>query len=237
MNPEFVEYLAQFVSQSKLERFDAVLRERTRHLTVVLEDVHQRQNVSACLRSCECFGVQDVHIIENAHRFRVNSDIARGAAQWLTLHRHRGQAHNTLPCVTHLKERGYRIVATAPGAEGCLLADLEVEPKTALVFGAEKEGVSPVLLEHADALVQIPMQGFTGSLNLSVAAALCLYELTQKLRRANVPWRLTADEQAELRAAWVRLVLKKRFKEHEETFLRLSAERLARPEASADSPA
>ncbi len=234
IEPELLAYLSGFVSQHKLERFEAVLRERTRSLTVVLEDIYLRQNVSACLRSCDCFGIQDVHIIENEHPFRVNRDIARGAAQWLTLRRYRGEVNNTHACLEALKEQGYRIVATTPRPDAQPLDALELQQKTALLFGSEHAGLSKSALDMADGFVQIPMHGFTGSFNLSVAVAVCLYELSSRLRRSDLNWRLSPAECDDLRTAWIRLVLKKRFKQHEEAFLKLSAERArqgaARPE-------
>jgi tRNA (guanosine-2'-O-)-methyltransferase len=226
LNPAFIAHLANFVSPEKLARFDEALRERTRHLTIVLEDVYQRQNASAVLRNCDCFGIQDVHIIENELPFLVNPDIARGAAQWLTLHHYYEQKSNTAACLQSLRERGYRIVATSPSAESIAPAEFDVTTKTALLFGTEQRGLSKLALEQADAFVTIPMHGLTRSFNLSVAVALCLYELMRKLRQSDVAWQLTADECAELRATWIRFVLKKRLREHEETFLRVIAARV-----------
>jgi tRNA (guanosine-2'-O-)-methyltransferase len=232
-NPGLDEYLAGFVSSEKLARFDAALRERTRHLTVALEDVYQRQNASAALRSCDCFGIQDVHIIENELPFRVNPDVARGAAQWLTLHPYdsgdapRTPGANTSACIRALKARGYRVIATAPAAEGGVpLGDYDVTPKTAILFGTEKRGLSQVARTEADGFLSIPMHGLTRSFNLSVAVALCLYELSNKIHRSNVAWQLSDSERSALRAEWVRLVLKKRLREHEATFLRLIASRV-----------
>lgn len=206
-DPEFIEFLSQFVTDHKLALFDRIVRERTRHLTVVLEDLYQPQNASACLRSCDCFGIQDVHVIENRHEFRVNRDVALGGAQWLTLHRYNEGDENTRACIERLKRRGYRILATSPNRPGTRLEDVDVEPKTALVFGAELEGLSHVALEQADGVLMIPMHGFTESYNISVALALCLYELTRKLRTSSVDWRLTEREREEVRAAWIRQVI------------------------------
>lgn len=224
------EYLASFVSHEKLERFDAALAQRTRHLAVVLEDVYQRQNASAALRSCDCFGIQDVHIIENALPFRINPDVARGGAQWLTLHHYDDPGanlqnlSNTPLCLNAVKARGYRIIAAAPPSEPNVvpLHECNISPKTAILFGNEQRGLSAAARELVDGYLTIPMHGLTRSFNLSVAVALCLYELTRKLRASGIPWRLSENERAVLRAEWVRLVLKKRLREHEATFLRLA---------------
>src|SRR5690606_6445657 len=126
-------------------------------------------NASACLRSCDCFGVQDVHVIENEHEFRVSRMISVGAAQWLSLHHHTTQAQNTLTCIARLREQGSRIVATASSDDATPLEDLDVTPPTALLFGTEKAGLSPEALEQADEVLCVPTYGFTESLNVSVA--------------------------------------------------------------------
>lgn len=223
MHPELVEFLARFVSPHKLRRFDEVLARRTRHLTVVLEDIFQQHNASACLRTCDCFGVQDVHVIENRYDFAVSRDVALGASQWLTVRRYRGEADNTLTCIRALKRQGYRVMATTPSDDACPLDAYDAAQKTALMFGTEMDGLSPTALEHADGLLTIPLCGFTESLNLSVALALCLNDLTNRLRRLDMDWELTDEEKFEIRGAWVRTVLKKRFKQHEAAFYRRCA--------------
>ncbi|MGE3313928.1 MAG: TrmH family RNA methyltransferase [Planctomycetaceae bacterium] len=231
-NAELDSYLASFVSAGKLDRFDAALQNRTRHITVALEDVYQRQNASAVLRSCDCFGIQDVHVIENELPFRINPDVARGAAQWLSVRSHSSEDNpriigaNTSDCIRALRDQGYRIIATAPSSSGIPLEEYDITAKTAIFFGTEKRGLSPIARDQADGFLTIPMHGLTRSFNLSVAVALCLYELTRKLRESNIPWQLSDDERAALRSEWVRLVLKKRLRDHETTFLRLIAERM-----------
>lgn len=223
MHPELVEYLAQFVSPHKLRRFDEVLAERTRHLTVVLEDIFQPHNASACLRNCDCFGVQDVHVIENRYRFSISRDVSLGASQWLTLYRYQDNSDNTLSCIRTLKRQGYRVIATTPCDDGCLLSEYDVGRKTALMFGTELDGLSATALENADGLLTIPLRGFTESLNLSVALALCLHDLTSRLRALEVDWQLGDGEKCEIRADWIRTVLQKRLKQHETAFYRRCA--------------
>ena len=108
---ELVECLAAFVSTHKKQRIEQVLEARTRYLTVVLEDVFQPHNASAVLRSCECFGVQDVYVIEDRNAYTVNADVDQGASKWLDLARY-GAARGGAPaCFAALKDRGYRLVA------------------------------------------------------------------------------------------------------------------------------
>lgn len=198
-------YLAQFVTEPRRHLIEAVLAQRTRHITVMLENIFQPHNASAVLRSCDCFGVQDVHVVEDENEYRINRDVALGSNKWLTLHRYRTAAKdNTARCIEALRHQGYRIVATTL-AEGAIpLHSLPIDHKLALCFGTEEHGLSPVAHELADTFVHIPMVGFTQSFNISVSAALCLYDLTHRLRRANVAWQLSEAEQLTLRIEWLR---------------------------------
>ncbi|MCK4543523.1 MAG: TrmH family RNA methyltransferase, partial [Spirochaetales bacterium] len=111
---DLINYLIGFITPERHARMQAVLAKRTRYLTVVLEDLYQAHNASAVLRSCDGFGVQDVHIVEGRNSFRVNEEIALGTAQWLTLHRYKGRQNNSREAVKTLRKQGYRIVATSP---------------------------------------------------------------------------------------------------------------------------
>ena len=200
-----VAYLAEFVSAHKKQRIEQVLGWRTRHLTLVLEDLYQPHNASAVLRSCDCFGVQDVHIIESRNPYTVNPDVALGASKWLTLIRHNQPgADNTRACIETLRQRGYRIVAASPNQDDCLLDELPVQGRLAVMFGTEEEGLSPGAMEQADEYVKIPMYGFTPSFNISVSAALIMAELTGKIRTADLDWGLTEAEKLALRLNWYR---------------------------------
>lgn len=201
----FVDYLYTFVTDHKRNLIGRVLAKRTRYLTVVLENIYQPHNASAVLRSCDCFGVQDVHIIEDENEYRINPDVALGASKWLTLHRHgRVQANNTHLCLEKLRAQGYRIAATTLRPGSIPLQALDVAQKTALCFGTEELGLSAEAHELADVYVQIPMVGFTQSFNISVSAALTLYDLTNKLHaRPPADWQLTPEEQLDVTAVWL----------------------------------
>lgn len=201
---ELSRYLTQFVTDHKQDLIKSVMAQRTRHLTVVLENIFQPHNASAVLRSCDCFGVQDVHIVEDENEYRVNPDIALGASKWLTLHRYGHDAgHNMRRCVGRLRDEGYRIVATTLREDSIPLPELAIDHKTALCFGTEEFGLSEEAHELADAYVQIPMFGFTQSFNISVSAALCLYELTNRLHQLDLDWTLSAAEKTQLRTLWL----------------------------------
>ncbi|HOZ86218.1 MAG TPA: RNA methyltransferase [Bacteroidia bacterium] len=194
LKKELSAYLLSFVSEKRKARFDEVISHRTDHLRVVLENVYQDHNASAVLRSCESFGVQHVHFIENRNHLRISDDVSMGSHKWLNIHRHNKSDNNTLETITHLKSLGYRIVATTPHKNDCTLDQLPVNGKLALVFGTELDGISSDVFEQADEFVKIPMYGFTESFNVSVCAALCMYELTTRIRHT-VPGYLLSEQQ------------------------------------------
>jgi tRNA (guanosine-2'-O-)-methyltransferase len=210
LTPGLIEYLGTFVSENKRGKIDKILRQRTRFLTVVLEDIYQPHNASAVLRSCECFGVQDVHIVEGRNRFEINRDVALGAGKWLSLHRYGGDKAeaNLDSCLSGLKQRGYRVVAATPHADDCPLDELAMDKPVAVLLGTEELGLSPAALAQADAYIKIPMFGFTESFNISVSAALILRELSRSLRSAPVDWRLGPEQEEELRLEWYRKIVR-----------------------------
>ena len=200
---ELAEYFSGFVTERRRKRIERVLQNRTRHLTVALEEIYQPHNTSAVLRSCECFGIQDAHIIESGNTGRINPDVDVGASRWLTLRRYGDPgADNARACMSALRSRGYRLVATTPHGAAGGLEDLDAECKTALVFGAEESGLTESILEEADEIATIPMYGFTESFNVSVSAALLIRELAERMRRSAADWRLTETEKLDLRLQW-----------------------------------
>ena len=209
-NPEeILSCLLQFVSENKRRRFEEVIRQRTRHITVVLEDIFQPHNASAVLRTCEVFGIQDIHVIETRNRYEVNPDVALGSSKWLTLIRYGNRENNTEECLRTLKSRGYSIIAASPHEQGHTPEDLPLAGRVALLFGTELEGLSETALKMADGFVRIPMYGFTESLNISVSAALLIRTLTERLRHSGIPWQLRDEEMTEIRLGWARQAVRK----------------------------
>ena len=201
---ELYEYMAQFISENKKSKFEQIIQHRTRHLTVVLEDIYQPQNASAVLRTCDCFGIQDVHIIENRNTYNVCKDVELGSSQWLNLKTYNQNPQNTLDAFKKLKADGYRIVATSPHKDDQLIEDLPIDGKIALAFGTELNGLSEIAMENADEFVKIPMYGFTESFNISVSAAISLSNISERIRRSSIDWGLTDDEKVEVRLNWAR---------------------------------
>lgn len=194
-----LEYLKTFVSDERLQRFDAVIAERINHIHIVLEDIYQAHNASAVLRSVDCFGIQNVHFIETRNFYKVSDDVALGASQWLTIHRHK----NTRQTLTDLKQQGFKIVATTPHKNDKTIYDFDVTQKFALVFGTEKEGISNDIFDMADAFVKIPMYGFTESFNISVCAAMCMNEFSNKIRTQIPNPYLSQIEQQDIYIQWL----------------------------------
>lgn len=200
-----ITYLRQFATEERWQRINEVLTNRTRYLTVVLEDIYQPHNASAVLRSCDCFGIQDVHIIENKNEFDPNKGVTIGADKWVSLQSYnQPQQNNTERCFGKLREQGYKIIATTPHENDVTIDEVSLDQKTALVFGAELTGLSDYALKQADGYARIPMVGFSESFNISVSAALCLYELSTRLRKSRDDWQLTEPEKQELQFDWIK---------------------------------
>jgi tRNA (guanosine-2'-O-)-methyltransferase len=201
---QLTQYLLQFIAETRKKRFDEVLSHRMKHMCIVLEDIYQAHNASAVLRSCDCFGIQNVHFIENKHKYRISDDVAMGSSNWLSIKRHSEKEHNTVACLNELKSQGYRIVATTPHKNDCNLSELPVDGKFALVFGTEISGITSEVFEHADEFVKIPMYGFTESFNISVCAALCMYELSEKIRKTVPDYHLNEEEKKNIYLDWLK---------------------------------
>ena len=209
LKQQLLSYLQEFISPNKKNKFETLILQRTRHLTIVLEDIYQPHNASAVLRSCDCFGIQDVHIIENMNKYEVNPDVALGSSKWLTLIKYQARENNTESCLKKLKSEGYRVIVTTPHENDFIPETLPLNQKTALVFGTELAGISKVATDLADGFVRIPMYGFTESFNISVSAALLLFALSERLRKSEIHWQLTEEEMLDIQIEWTKCVIKK----------------------------
>jgi len=205
MNQPLIEYLSQFMTERRFARLCQVADSRTRYITVVLEDLYQPHNASAVLRTCDCLGIQDVHIIEKTNRFSLNPDVELGSAQWLSLHKYKESPNPSITAVNSLKSKGYRIVATTPHQKDVSLENFSLFPgPVAFFFGTEIRGLSEEVLAASDEYLRIPMYGFTESFNISVSAALILYRLVHNLHGLDLTWQLSHSEKDELILNWMR---------------------------------
>ncbi|WP_299053746.1 RNA methyltransferase [uncultured Polaribacter sp.] len=208
IDAQLLNYLEGFLTDKRKHLFKKVLDNRTNHFTVVLEDIYQAHNASAVVRTADIFGVQEVHTIENKYTNRVSRHVAKGSQKWITSKRYNTDGDNTKTCLNHLRNQGYQIIATTPHNDSCLLHEFDITKKSAFVFGVEANGVSDLVKEQADGFLKIPMVGFTESLNISVAAAIILQEVTTKLRKSNIAWQLSTKEKEELYFDWVQKSIK-----------------------------
>lgn len=201
---DLLNYLEGYLTDSRKQRFEAVLAERTKHFSVAIEDVFQLHNTSAVIRSCDVFGIQDLHVIEERNRKRIDREIAMGAQKWVDVYRH----HSVVDCMRDIKSKGYQIIATTPHQDDTLLQDFDISRKSCFFFGRETEGLSQEVIQQADGFLKIPMFGFTESLNISVSAAIILQHVTTKLRESDISWGLSKDEKSEKKLDWIKKTIK-----------------------------
>ncbi len=210
MKEELIEYLESFISPKRIKLINNNLLNRTRYITIVLEDVYQLHNASAILRTCDCLGIQDAHIIENHNQYQLNSEITLGAEQWLSIYKYSHSGNNTQKAISQLKKKGYRIVATSSHAKNANLESFDLtNGKVAFVFGAELSGITARVEEMADEFVKIPMYGFTESFNISVSAAIILHQISSKLRQSSIDWKISNEELIDIKLDWLKKSIKK----------------------------
>ncbi len=207
MNSKVLAAFYEIITPNKREMFDRIAADRTKHLTVVMENIYQEHNASAVLRSCDCFGLQDLHVIEKDNTYKIQRDIALGAGRWVDMYNYDDSENVTKDCLNDLKSKGYKIVATTPHTDSQTIYDLDLTQPIALVFGTERRGISEEVVEMADEFVKIPMYGFTESFNISVSVAIVLNTLRQRLEQSDLNWKLSDEEQTLLKINWCSKIL------------------------------
>jgi tRNA (guanosine-2'-O-)-methyltransferase len=201
---DYLNYLEGFLTDQRKQRFESVLKQRTNHFTVAMEDIFQLHNTSAVMRSCEVFGIQQLNVVEEKYGKKIDKEIAMGAQKWVDINRFDSMTE----CLESVKLKGYRIIATTPHQDDCLLEDFDIAEPAALFFGTERNGLSDEVLQQADGFLKIPMAGFTESLNISVSAAIIIQNLTNRLRKTDINWHLSDEELLEKRLEWARNSIK-----------------------------
>lgn len=186
--------------------FDRIAADRTNHITVVMENIMKDHNASAILRTCDCFGVQQLHTLQEGVKYEIQREIARGAGNWVDLKSVYGD-NPVRDCFKDLKSRGYKIITTSPHAEKSIY-DIDISQPMAIVLGTEWHGVSQEAIEGSDELVSIPMFGFTESFNVSVSAAIILNVLRHRLSQESFDWKLSHDEQTAVKIKWCEKIVK-----------------------------
>ena len=203
-NQDLLTYLEGFITENRKEGFLRVLKNRTKHFTIAMEDVFQLHNTSAVMRSCEVFGIQELNVIEQKFGKSIDKEIAMGAEKWVDINRF----SSIQDCITNLKGKGYQIIATTPHNDSCLLHELDITKPSALFFGTERDGLSEEVMQQADGFLKIPMVGYTESLNISVSAAIIIQDVTNRLRQSDINWQLSEEEVLEKRLDWTRKSIK-----------------------------
>ncbi len=221
MNAE-TERLSKKITPERLLKMKRVLEMRTRKICVVLEDVFQPHNAAAVLRNCDAFGIQDAYFIENRYIQRISSNVDAGASKWLTIRRfvsgeavlpRNGISHsgplpsaveeNTLRALRHIRQKGYSIAVSTLRAGALSLDEIPADRPVALLMGTERAGASQAAHSQADFFFSVKMSGFVQSFNLSVFSALCLDNLTKRMRALDDTWRLSDSEKEELLFEWL----------------------------------
>ncbi|MEB3184404.1 MAG: tRNA (guanosine(18)-2'-O)-methyltransferase TrmH [Cyanobacteriota bacterium] len=168
----------------RFERLKAVLNRRMGDLTLLLEHVEKPHNLSAILRSCDAVGVLEAHVVSLQGRLPTFNSTALGSQKWVPLHRH----SDSLAAVQALKAQGFRLYGTHLSAAAVDYRQCDFSGPTAFVLGAEKWGLSEAMAAAVDQAIVIPMRGMVQSLNVSVAAAILLFEaLRQREAAGTVP--------------------------------------------------
>lgn len=194
---ELIAKYQQQVLPQRFERLQSVIKKRNKNLVTVMENIYDRGNTSAVMRSAEAFGFHLFHQIVAIDTFKESKRVTQGADKWLL------QTHweQTKPCIQNLKEKGYKVLVTHLEG-GKPIQEVDFSTPVALCFGNEKEGASETLTNLAHEKIYIPMQGFVQSFNISVAAALCFQHIQREMLQYSLP-KLSEVEEKQLLATYL----------------------------------
>lgn len=196
---QVLKHIGTLLTKERFEKIQRVVDQRTFSTVLVLENIYDRGNASAVMRSAEALGFAQVHMIELGDKFKESQRVAAGADKWVEVKRWK----STLECVKELKAQGKQIVATHLDHTSKPIGEIDFSKPTALVLGNEKDGISKEMQELADERVIIPMHGFVQSYNISVAGALSLYHIYQdRLMRLKKQGDLTEEQKDILKAVY-----------------------------------
>lgn len=198
------EYLKQFLTEERLSKIEFYAQESSDFVLPVMEDIFQFRNAAAIVRSVEACGFHKIVAMESENEFNPNLRVTKGAETWVEVEKMPHQ----LESLKKIKEKGYKILAVSPEKNATMLPDYALKEPVALVFGTEKEGVTEEILDFADETLAIPMYGFTKSFNVSVAAAICFYDLKQKLVKSDFDYKLSNEKLWDLKVRWAKNSIK-----------------------------
>ena len=204
---KLIEHLSKFVSEERIKLFEKKINQRTKNISIVLEDIYQARNISAVMRSADFFGIQDLHIIENRNKFISDRKVDLGSEKWLNIIRYGKKENNTKQCLTKLKKNGYQIIATSPHKTKNTLENIKIKDKVAILFGTELHGLSKEAIKLSDETIRIKTYGFTESLNISASAAICMYHLRNIINKKISP-KTSNKERQDIMIKWLRNSIK-----------------------------
>jgi tRNA (guanosine-2'-O-)-methyltransferase len=200
---DLLAYVETFMTESRKSILREVLEKRTKYLTLVSENFIDQHNIHACIRSSECFGLQDFHNIAAAGvKMKPNKSVNRGATQWTHVYDYEESPQPTIDCINNLKSKGYKIYAAHLDENAFTPQNIPIDQPMAIILGKEKEGISQEALDHCNGIVSIPMYGFTESFNVSVAGSLLIQPIIARIHDSEVDWRLTEGEKELLYYEW-----------------------------------
>lgn len=201
---ELTAYMNTFMRDERRDKLNHVLDNRTTHFCVAMEDLFYERNSGAIIRTADGYGIQNIHVIEPRDSFKskVTNIISKGAEKWVTKTQHDDIKNGAKMCIDELRSQGYQIVATSPHKDGHTIHDFDISKKSAFFLGAEKTGISDIVMEEADDYIAMPIYGFTESYNVSVANGILLHELINRLRKSDVDWHLSEEERNDLFLDW-----------------------------------
>ena len=191
-------YLKQFLTDERLQKIEHFAAESSNFVLPVMEDVYQFRNAAAIVRSVEACGFHKIVAMESENVFNPNLRVTKGAETWVEVEK----LPHHLDSLKEIKNRGYKILEVSHENNPTMIPDYQINEPVALVFGTELEGVTDEILEFADETLAIPMYGFTKSFNVSVAAAICVYELKQKLIKSNIDYKLSEEKLWRMKVRW-----------------------------------
>lgn len=194
---QVIQTLEPLLTPERVARIDEVLKARTFSFVPVLENIYDRGNISAVMRSAEAFGFLNMHIIEEENApFKAANRVTKGADKWMDVEHYKTPRES----ISRLKARGFQVFATHLEAP-CSIEEIDFTKKTSVVLGNEKGGVTSEMQKLCDGNVIIPMYGFSQSFNISVAAALIFFHVAM-MRKGQMgrTGDLTPEEQGIVRA-------------------------------------
>ena len=168
-----------------------------------MEDLIDPHNVNAVFRTGECLGIQKFHVIDNEQHFHVGKGVSKGSTKWIDIDCYDAEGGlNSESAIQKIKDKGLRLLVTSPSAKAIPINEIDISKPLALVIGNERDGVSDIMKRSADQLISIPMYGFTESFNVSVASAILIHSLSNRIHQEVVNWEISEQVKANYRFEW-----------------------------------